>query len=450
MSEINLHPGQSKIFNELFVTKSVRNAVGVCARGWGKSYFAGACATAAVFELLNLHLDVPNKNVYIIAPTFDQVTDIYFPILAYEIGLADYCVKPPRRDLGRFQFPKNVELRLISFEAVERMRGKGAYFVVNDEISSWVKGTTAKEAWEGIIQPAIVTRWSEVRASRFGAHSPGRSLTISTPKGYNFLYDMFHFKEKDPTWGSWRFDYKTSPLLDPSEIERMRHTIDPIQFATEYLADFKDSGNNVFYMFERSRNVRSDLEDFVVSSEGREDVHINVDFNVGVMASNDFAVRGGQQHFLDEAHGFPNTEEWGLSMKAKYMDKGHRVFVYPDPTGRARKTLAPVGVTDFSVLKDMGFILRARKKSPPIVDSVKAVNNRLGTAAGEVNMFFHPRCEKTIRSMERTQWVDKNPDSLTIDKREGVEHWGDGIRYGTEFLFPVINHNTKAARGFGF
>jgi hypothetical protein len=203
-------------------------------------------------------------------------------------------------------------------------------------------------------------------------------------------------------------------------------------------------------MFDRKTHVRSDLETFTNETDHKEDVHINVDFNVGIMASNDFALRGDQLHFLDEAQGFPNTEEWGLSMKAKYLDKGHRVFLYPDPTGRARKASAPVGVTDFSILKDMGFKLNARKKSPPIVDSVKAVNGKLKTAAGEVGIFLDPKCQNTIRSLERTQWVDRNPDTLSIDKTEGVEHWSDGVRYGTEFLFPIKSHTKKTARGFGF
>ena len=41
---INLHPGQTEIFEALFTKKTARNVVGVCSRGWGKSYFAGAAA----------------------------------------------------------------------------------------------------------------------------------------------------------------------------------------------------------------------------------------------------------------------------------------------------------------------------------------------------------------------------------------------------------------------
>ena len=441
---INLHPGQTEIFEALFTKKTARNVVSVCSRGWGKSYFAGAAAATACFELMKLPKWVPNKNVYIIAPTYDQVTDIYYPILVYEMGLDQYCIRTPRRDLGRFQFPNNVELRLISFEAVERVRGKGAYFIVNDEMSSWTKGMTAQEAWEGILQPALITRWSEKRAKKYNAPSAGRSLTITTPKGFNFVYDMFHYPERDPLWQSFHYDYHGSPFLDPDEIERIRHTIDPIQFATEYLASFKDSGTNVFYMFDRKVHVRNDIE----KPHDGEDVHISIDFNVGVMASTFWTVRGKQLQAFGETMGHPDTESLASSLKERF--KGHKILAYPDPTGRSRKTSAPVGVTDLSILKSHGITVLARKKSPPIADSVQAVNGKLMNAAGDVEMFFHPDCTGSIKSMERTHWVENNPDSATIDKKEGLEHYSDGTRYITEFLFPVQHYQKRAVRGFTF
>ena len=131
----------------MFVNQSARFGVGVCCRGYGKSYLAGACASTAVFELMHLPRGVPHKWVAIIAPTYDQVTDIYYPLLADQIGLSKYAIKSSR-DAGRFWFPNNVELHLISYEAVERMRGKGYYFVVADEVVSWTKGVGLQEAWQ--------------------------------------------------------------------------------------------------------------------------------------------------------------------------------------------------------------------------------------------------------------------------------------------------------------
>jgi len=326
-----------------------------------------------------------------------------------------------------------------------------AYFVVWDEVSSCEKGLGPQDAWQSVIQPCIVTRWSEQNALRFDAPSPGRALIISTPKGFNFFHEMYSYGDSDPLWKSYHFDYKDSPFLDPKEIERIRHTIDKVKFAAEYLALFKESGNNVFYMFDRKKHIRKDLEEFEKSDnlfEKGEDVHCCIDFNIGIQATSFFALRGDQMHFLDETSGHPDTETLALAIKAKYPN--HKIYAYPDPSGKARKSSAPVGRTDFSILQSHGITVLAHPKAPPIVDSANAVNRMLENAAGETRIFIHPRCVDTIKSLERTKWVDKNPDTATIDKSEGIEHWSDGIRYAVEYLFPVEGGRKRVARGFGF
>jgi hypothetical protein len=235
-----------------------------------------------------------------------------------------------------------------------------------------------------------------------------------------------------------------------AEIERIKHTIDPIEFASEYLASFADSGNNVFYCFDRRKHITNDLEDFLApqGQEKGEDVHVCIDFNVGIQATSIFAVRGKQMHFLDEMKGHPDTETLAIALSTKY--KGHRIFAYPDPSGKARKTSAAVGRTDFSILESYGIKCLAHPKAPPIVDSVAAVNKKLMTAAGDIDIYIHPRCVGTIQSLERTKWVDKNPDTATIDKSEGIEHFSDGIRYGVEYLFPINSGSKRTSRGFNF
>jgi len=448
---INLHPGQSEVYRALFVEKTFRFAAVCCARGWGKSYMAGAAAVSAIFELMDLDYYVPNKDVYIIAPTYDQVTDIYYPLIHYDLGMEHFCTKSSR-DLGRWLFPNNVTLRLLSYEAVERMRGKGAYFVVWDEISSCTKGITAKEAWQGIIQPCIITRWSPKRAALYNAKSSGRALIITTPKGYNYFYDMYNYQESDELWGSFHYDYTQSPLIDADEIERIKHNIDPIEFASEYMASFTDSGNNVFYCFDRKTHVTDEIEYFYAPNEDEEEpgepVHVCIDFNVGLQCSSFFAIRGKEVHVVDEFKGHPDTETLAIAIATKF--KGHKIYAYPDPSGKAKKTSAPVGRTDFSILQHYGIQCLAHNKAPPIVDSVQAVNMKLMTAAGDVSLYVHPRCTGVISSLERTKWVDKNPDTATIDKSEGVEHYSDGLRYGMEFLYPIRNGKKTVVRGFNF
>lgn len=449
--KIKLHPGQSQVYRDIFVEKKHRYFPVCCSRGWGKSYVAASIAVTAIFELLALDRNVPNKVVYIVAPTYDQVKDIYYPLINIDMGMEHYALRSSR-DLGRFIFPNNVELRLISYDAIERMRGKGAYLVIWDEVSSCYHGITPKAAWEGVVQPCLTTRWSPAQAARFGAVSPGRAVFISTPKGYNFFKEMYDYAENDEDWKSYHFDFTKSPLLDPKEIEKLRHKLDPIEFASEYLADFKESGNSVFYTFDRKIHVRKDLEMFTPrGDEGRgEDVHVCIDFNVGLQCTSVFALRGKQIHIVDEFKGHPDTEALAMTLKHKYIDQGHKVYAYPDPSGRSRKTSAPVGRTDFSILTNAGIECLARSKAPPIVDSVNAVNRKLLTAAGDVGIYVRPECKGTIESLERTKWVDNRPDTATIDKSEGVEHFSDGIRYGVEFLFPVLSGTKAVHQGSTF
>lgn len=74
----------------------------------------------------------------------------------------------------------------------------------------------------------------------------------------------------------------------------------------------------------------------------------------------------------------------------------------------------------------------------------------LMTAAGDVNLRIHPRCEGTIKSLERTSWLDKNPDTAALDKTQGVEHFSDAVRYPIEYRWPVKNNQRVVSRGFGF
>jgi len=193
VTSINLHPTQSKVYRDSFVDLSARHSVVVCSRGWGKSFFIATAAVTALFELFELDKNVPNKNVGIIAPTFDQVRDIYYPVLANNFALGSYTMK---EDLGRgrFIFRNGVELHLLSYEAVERMRGKGYYNIGIDEPSSMRK---LEENWENVIYPTITSRWSWMHAEQFGAKTAGRAQFAGTPKGFNFLETVFNYQDTD-------------------------------------------------------------------------------------------------------------------------------------------------------------------------------------------------------------------------------------------------------------
>ena len=181
-----------------------------------------------------------------------------------------------------------------------------------------------------------------------------------------------------------------------------------------------------------------------------------------MQASSSFAVRGGQVFYLDEFQGSPDTETLALAIKAKYWPNFNnpqspeykkkicQINVYPDPSGRARKTSAAVGVTDFSILASHGFNVLAGSAHPTIIDSVACVNRMLKNANGATSLYISATCKGLINSLERTSWAANNPDTAAIDKTKGEEHFSDGARYAMMYLFPIRAGHKTASRGFGF
>jgi hypothetical protein len=65
-------------------------------------------------------------------------------------------------------------------------------------------------------------------------------------------------------------------------------------------------------------------------------------------------------------------------------------------------------------------------------------------------MYISSKCQGVITSLERTSWVDNNADTAVIDKKEGIEHYTDGVRYFTEYMFPIRTGTKVTKRGFAF
>jgi hypothetical protein len=220
--------------------------------------------------------------------------------------------------------------------------------------------------------------------------------------------------------------------------------MDEKSFNQEYCATFNNTGDAVFYNFNRNIHVTDNL----LPIEPGEPIHISIDFNVKIMASTVWCHRGNQLHAMDEFYGNADTYQLIRSIKGRY--KNRDIICYPDASGRAMKTSASTGTTDFSILRDAGFKVLARSKQPPLVDSVNAVNALLKDAKGNTRLYFNKqKTPRTIASIETTTWKEgftSGMDNAIIDKSKGVEHYSDGIRYICEFLYPIGKHKPQIIR----
>jgi hypothetical protein len=192
------------------------------------------------------------------------------------------------------------------------------------------------------------------------------------------------------------------------------------------MATFESYQNRIWYAFNRAANVRSYSHDI----PGQ--IYIGMDFNIDPMSMIIFAREGDVVHAIDEIQLFSsNTQEAVEEIKSRYPKQ--RIWVYPDPACRQRKTSAG-GATDLSILQNAGFVVKAPNAHNPVRDGINAVNSKLKSASGSVSFYVDPACKKLIECLEKHTY---KPGTAQPDKDSGLDHMADAMRYAIDYMFPV-------------
>tara|TARA_R100000426_G_scaffold47867_1_gene35566 strand:- start:262 stop:621 length:360 start_codon:yes stop_codon:yes gene_type:complete len=103
--------------------------------------------------------------------------------------------------------------------------------------------------------------------------------------------------------------------------------------------------------------------------------------------------------------------------------------VYPDPTGRARKTSSRSG-NDFVLLEDAGFMVHAPYSPWPRRDRYAAVNDLMRRNAITIG----PRCTRLRRAVSQMTYDIENKPS-----GKSLSHVLDAMGYPIAFMFPVTS-----------
>lgn len=391
-----LTPKQSAIF-----LSPARFRVVVAGRRSGKS-------SLAVAEMIRLARTGYNKLCWYIAPSYRMAKQTVWAALKSAV--------PPQWIRHTHETELSLTLRgyestiaLRSADNPDALRGVGLDFAVLDEYS-----TIDPLTWQEVIRPAL-------------ADKQGEALIMGSPRGYNHLYDMYTLAQETAHWAAFKFSTAEGGLVAEEEIAAVKETLDPRTFAQEFEADFTQSVNRVFLMFQREHHVRADLQDT------GSDLLIGIDFNVAPMSAVICQKAGDECHVLEELSLFnSNTQELAEVLKSKYA--GRRMMIYPDPTGNARKTSAPVGQTDFTILQQAGLRVWAPPHPYPVVDRVNCTNALLCNAHGKRRLFIHPRCKRLIEGLERLPY--KEGTSIP-DKSLGLDHHTDALGYLIMAEFPL-------------
>jgi hypothetical protein len=285
-----------------------------------------------------------------------------------------------------------------------------------------------EEVWTEVIRPATSDQLAPV-------------VFISSPAGWNWAKGIYDYarSNEDDNWQAWTFTTADGGNVALSEIEAAKRELPDRTFKQEYLASFETLSNRVYSNFDRSINITSDMPD---PREQRE-LYVGIDFNVSPVTAAIGIKAVDQLLILDEISiENSNTTELAQEIKRRYPNQ--KIRAYPDPAGRARKTSAAGGVTDFTILEQFGFVTIAPNAHDPVADRINNVQAMLCNAKGDRRLFIHPRCKELIKGLDGMTY---KKDTNLPDKSLGLDHITDARGYLVSYEFP-LRHAPAAAPKF--
>ena len=378
----------------------------VSGRRFGKTYL---CIT----EMMKYATQV-RKNIWYVAPTFKMAREIVWSKLKQMLASFNWIESINETNLSiRIKRTGSI-ISLKGCENYDSLRGVGIDFLILDEFAD-----IDEKAWTEVLRASI-------------ADTMGDVLMCGSPKGFgNWSYRMYEKGKRDKEWDSFQFTTLQGGMVPSEEIEQAKQDIDIRTFRQEFEGSFENYAGAVYYNFHAVDNVKPKNIDW------SKPLHIGLDFNVDPMSACVAQLEKDTIHFVDEIFIYSsNTDEMVEEIRNRYGTK-QKIFVYPDPACRQRKTSAG-GKTDLTILQNAGFNVKCKLKHSPIRDRINAVNSRLKSADGKRYIFISPSCKIMIKGLQRQIYKE---NTNIPDKEEGYDHMNDSIGYLIEIVKPLIAHN---------
>ena len=205
-----------------FHDRKERFAIIVAHRRFGKT-------VAAINDLIRscFEIDRPNVRVAYIAPYLSQAKAVAWDYaLEFTRDIPD--IKVNHSEL-RIDFLNGARFRLFGADNYNAMRGLYFDAVVLDEMADF-----PASAWSNVIRPALADR-------------RGSATFISTPKGKNEFWELWHEAQDDPNWFTAMLKASETSILDQEELDEARRTMGDDRYEQEFECSFEAAIQGAFY-----------------------------------------------------------------------------------------------------------------------------------------------------------------------------------------------------------
>ena len=416
------HTGQNNLH---FPNKTSRFIVAISGSRWGKS--------VAASKEIEVMLNIPNTRSWVVAPTYQTAEKVF-----REVWHSIVQNRDPK---------KNVETRRASYIDMYIETSNGSIFeaksadnpnsLVGEGLDLLILDEAAKQkkiVWEMYLRPTLSDR-------------KGRAIFITTPEGYNWVYDLYLKGQQDEEWlsfnsPSWKnqFAYPDGP--DDPDLKEAKRNLSVEVFEQEYGSKFTSFAGRV-YPFDR------DLDVGKFPYNPSFPTFCSLDFGYRMPAAAWFQTNmvEGKWHIniIDEIIHESNVKTDDLARRIKSRPYNVQAY-FGDPAGKSVQGQSGLG--DMEIFRKFGMSIRCvrDKVSTNIASGISHVRGFIENAEGERFVHLDHKCRgltedfENYRYPEHKEGTNLKPDPL----KDGIhDHGMDMVRYFFINRFPIRNNKLR-------
>ena len=399
----------------------------------------------AILKALTL-TNYPDTRIFIAAPTYRQVKDIYWGDLKKMIPI-NIRAKISETELS-IKLINGTIIELFGMDKPERIEGVPRDHGILDEY-----GNMKSHVWNAHVRPALSDR-------------KGTCDFIGVPEGRNHYYDLTKMAKSDKS-GDWKvWHWPSWDILDAEEIKAAKRDMDELTFKQEYaglfvnfegmayynFSDVTHTGNLYQYYnthdplifcfdFNRAPGVAAVIQELDLVLEGQEEIP----------GRTTTAVIG--EVFIPQNS---NTERVARKLLQDWENHKGEIRCYGDATGGAKGSAKLAG-SDWDIIKKIliphfgGRIsFRYPNANPRERSRVNAVNSRLKNTLGEIFLLVDKhKAIHVIKDFEGVSVIKGGTGELDKNKDKMLSHISDAIGYYICEEFPVDERNDGMTRVSG-
>ena len=413
------HLGQSKL--HFPKKKTARFFVMVCGRRFGKT-------TASAMEA-TFYASQPNKRIWLVGLSYDKA-DLMFREIWQKmvVGHQNDIIRASEKDrFIKFKWGTVVEAK--SADNPDSLVGEGLDLLIIDEAAK-----VKSKIWDMYLSPTLSDR-------------KGKAIFITTPEGFNWVYDLYLLGKDDELWESHQAPSWDNHFAFPHGkqdqflLERKRNMAKEV-YEQEYGAKFTSFAGRV-YPFERELDVGK------FPYNPNFPTYCSIDFGYRMPAVGWFQIYrvGGIWHInmIDEILHQKNikTDTLADRIKSKKYDV---LRYYGDPAGMQAQGQSGLGDIEIFKRKGIKIYTKRDKVSRNIASGVSHVRSFIENAQNQRFLHIDEKCTGMMMDLENYRYPEEKEgaDLKQEPVKDGYhDHGCDMIRYFFINQFPIKNREFK-------